>query len=88
MSTHTHTHTHTHIHTYDADLCIIYILHFLQVRPLVDGRSRCGYVGLKNAGATCYMNSVLQQLYMQPGIKEAVLGIEREEDDVRYIIIV
>ena len=34
------------------------------------------------------MNSVLQQLYMQPGIKEAVLGIEREEDDVRYIIIV
>ena len=35
-----------------------------------------GFVGLKNAGATCYMNSVLQQLYMLEGIKTDVLKCE------------
>ncbi|XP_078574103.1 ubiquitin carboxyl-terminal hydrolase 24-like isoform X1 [Branchiostoma floridae x Branchiostoma japonicum] len=44
--------------------------------PLVDGRAGCGYVGLKNGGATCYMNSVLQQLFMTPGIPEQLLGVE------------
>ncbi|XP_019857623.1 PREDICTED: ubiquitin carboxyl-terminal hydrolase 24-like [Amphimedon queenslandica] len=52
-----------------------------EFRPLTIGRSPCGYVGLKNAGATCYMNTVLQQLYMQPGIREAILGVERDEED-------
>ena len=30
--------------------------------PPVGPRPNKGYVGLKNAGATCYMNSVLQQV--------------------------
>ena len=47
------------------------------------GRSPCGYVGLKNAGATCYMNSVLQQLYMQPDIKELIMSVEKDEEDTR-----
>ena len=47
--------------------------------PPVDGRAACGYVGLKNGGATCYMNSVLQQLYMTPGIPEAVLSVDEDE---------
>ncbi|KAF8763443.1 Ubiquitin carboxyl-terminal hydrolase 24 like protein [Argiope bruennichi] len=50
-----------------------------EYEPLVAPRAPCGYVGLKNAGATCYMNSVIQQLYMQPGIKEAILSIDENE---------
>ncbi|XP_059140581.1 ubiquitin carboxyl-terminal hydrolase 24-like isoform X2 [Physella acuta] len=49
--------------------------------PPVNGRAACGYVGLKNGGATCYMNSVLQQLYMTPGVPEAVLSVDEDEPD-------
>ncbi|CAL1529935.1 unnamed protein product [Lymnaea stagnalis] len=49
--------------------------------PPVDGRASCGYVGLKNGGATCYMNSVLQQLYMTPGVPEAVLSVDEDQPD-------
>ena len=31
-----------------------------------DSRKETGYVGLKNQGATCYMNSLLQYLYNIP----------------------
>jgi ubiquitin carboxyl-terminal hydrolase 7 len=31
-----------------------------------DMRARTGFVGLKNQGATCYMNSLLQYLYNLP----------------------
>jgi len=33
-------------------------------------------VGLKNAVATCYMNAVLQQLYMIPPIRTGVLSVD------------
>jgi len=50
----------------------------LQYMPPVDSRSTAGFVGLKNGGATCYMNSLLQQLYMIPGIPESILSIDDE----------
>uniref|UniRef100_A0A8C4ZNI3 ubiquitinyl hydrolase 1 n=1 Tax=Gadus morhua TaxID=8049 RepID=A0A8C4ZNI3_GADMO len=48
--------------------------------PPVDSRSVSGFVGLKNGGATCYMNAVFQQLYMQPGLPEAILSIEDDTE--------
>lgn len=39
-----------------------------------------GYVGLKNFGCTCYMNSLLQQLYMIPDLRAQVLNVGLGED--------
>ena len=60
-------------------LSVLSIWFLLQYMPPVDGRSMAGFVGLKNGGATCYMNSVIQQLYMTPGIVESMLGVDDED---------
>ena len=41
--------------------------------PRDDGRSECGYVGLTNLGATCYLASCVQQLYMIPQARACIL---------------
>jgi ubiquitin C-terminal hydrolase len=35
-----------------------------------------GYVGLKNLGCTCYLNSLLQQLFMMPHFRAEILKLE------------
>ena len=35
-------------------------------------KSTTGYCGIKNQGATCYLNSLLQAFYMTPGFRQAV----------------
>lgn len=39
-----------------------------------DSKKETGYVGLKNQGATCYMNSLLQTLYHIPYFRKVSLG--------------
>nr|CAB3267565.1 ubiquitin carboxyl-terminal hydrolase 48-like [Phallusia mammillata] len=56
--------------------------------PLVVERPEHGLVGLKNGGATCYMNSVLQQLFMVSNIKQLILskGVEEEPEPDKTIL--
>ncbi|RHZ38641.1 hypothetical protein DYB26_008446, partial [Aphanomyces astaci] len=42
---------------------------------------KASYVGLRNLGCTCYLNSTLQQLYMTPSIRRAVLTMPISEAD-------
>ncbi|CAB3381441.1 Hypothetical predicted protein [Cloeon dipterum] len=46
--------------------------------PHEDGRADCGFVGLTNLGATCYMAACVQHLYM---MKEARVAILRAKPD-------
>ncbi|KAG9140850.1 hypothetical protein Leryth_010382 [Lithospermum erythrorhizon] len=47
-----------------------------------DSKKETGYVGLKNQGATCYMNSLLQTLYHIPYFKKAVYHMPTTENDM------
>jgi len=46
-----------------------------------DSKKHTGYVGLKNQGATCYMNSLLQVLYFTNLLRKAVYKMPTESDD-------
>lgn len=46
--------------------------------PRDEGRSECGYVGLTNLGATCYMASCIQHLFMTPQTRDAILSISTD----------
>ncbi|VEN46233.1 unnamed protein product [Callosobruchus maculatus] len=46
-----------------------------------DSKKHTGYVGLKNQGATCYMNSLLQTLYFTNQLRRAVYKMPTESDD-------
>ncbi|XWS57102.1 hypothetical protein CRYUN_Cryun09bG0142700 [Craigia yunnanensis] len=47
-----------------------------------DSKKETGYVGLKNQGATCYMNSLLQTLYNIPYFRKAVYHMPTTENDM------
>merc|ERR1719322_1554925 len=46
-----------------------------------DSKKHTGYVGLKNQGATCYLNSMLQVLYFTNALRKAVYKMPTEADD-------
>ncbi|ONM32289.1 Ubiquitin carboxyl-terminal hydrolase 13 [Zea mays] len=47
-----------------------------------DSKKETGFVGLKNQGATCYMNSLLQTLYHTPYFRKAVYHMPTTENDM------
>ena len=46
-----------------------------------DSKKETGFVGLKNQGATCYMNSLLQFLYNINYFRQAVYHMPTTEED-------
>eukprot|EP00742_Colponemidia_sp_Colp-10_P004877 GILJ01005210.1.p1 GENE.GILJ01005210.1~~GILJ01005210.1.p1 ORF type:complete len:2590 (-),score=405.82 GILJ01005210.1:174-7943(-) len=44
------------------------------ISPMAQEKSYTGYVGLKNLGCICYMNSLLQQFYMCPEFRNGILA--------------
>ncbi|KAJ1900521.1 ubiquitin-specific protease ubp15 [Kickxella alabastrina] len=46
-----------------------------------NSRKYTGHVGLRNQGATCYMNSLLQSLYFTNEFRNAVYQIPTEDED-------
>ncbi|KAK0651817.1 hypothetical protein B0T16DRAFT_404747 [Cercophora newfieldiana] len=46
-----------------------------------DSKKETGYVGLKNQGATCYLNSLLQSLYFTNAFRKAIYAIPTQQDE-------
>ncbi|KAJ3381551.1 hypothetical protein HDU92_005262 [Lobulomyces angularis] len=46
-----------------------------------DSKKETGYVGLRNQGATCYMNSLLQSLYFTNYFRKATFEIPTDDDE-------
>ncbi|KAH9519588.1 Ubiquitin carboxyl-terminal hydrolase 34 [Bulinus truncatus] len=47
--------------------------------PQEDGRAKCGFVGLTNLGATCYMATAIQQLFMIPRLRQSILQFQADD---------
>lgn len=52
-----------------ADVAVRKVIDYLTY----DSKKETGYVGLKNQGATCYMNSLLQTLYHIPYFRKVAI---------------
>lgn len=51
------------------------------ITPLEAEKSRTGYVGLRNLGNTCYMNSLFQQFFMIDDFRENILQVSTLKDE-------
>ena len=48
--------------------------------PSGDSKSFWGYVGIKNLGCICYMNSMLQQFYMTPAFRYTIMMADDKKE--------
>ena len=48
-----------------------------------DIKSTSGFVGLVNQGATCYMNSIMQQFFMNPYFRSGVFSCEYNAGNIQ-----
>ncbi|GFP97183.1 ubiquitin carboxyl-terminal hydrolase 12 [Phtheirospermum japonicum] len=67
------------------DTCVIEaeVAVFRAMDPwLYDSKKETGFVGLKNQGATCYMNSLLQTLYHIPFFRKVVYHMPTSVNDM------
>lgn len=65
----------------DTIICEVWVLAEAPHGVSWDSKKHTGFVGLKNQGATCYMNSLLQTLYFTNKLRKAVYQMPTESDD-------
>ena len=46
-------------------------------------KKNCKYIGIRNLGTICYLNSVIQQLYMIPQFKYAIMGVDDKKPPIK-----
>ena len=51
--------------------------------PKYESKNSTGYLGLKNLSSLCYMNSVIQQLFMIPIFKKSILNIKINDTEFK-----
>jgi ubiquitin C-terminal hydrolase len=56
-------------------------------KPTQLEKAAVGYVGLKNLGATCYMNSLHQQLFHVPEFRGSILQVPVPEEDIQTSLV-
>lgn len=49
--------------------------------PVFNEKSSTGYVGIKNLGCICYMNSLMQQFFMIKKFRNGILSIQDPNKD-------
>ena len=53
---------------------------------LWDSKTHSGFVGLRNQGATCYMNSMLQSLFFTNSLRRAVYQMPTQDQDTNLSV--
>lgn len=58
---------------------------FIQIPKPAEGRGASQFVGLDNQGATCYLNSLIQAMYMTPELRFGLFNVDPKELGVQSL---